>query len=59
MGGVEDSLVRGFGVVMVFNGFGADSFFGDEFDGGGEEVMEEAPFLGVEGVEKGDGFWVI
>ena len=52
-------MVRGFGVVVVFNGFGADSFFGDEFDGGGEEVMEEPPFLGVEGVEKGDGIWVI
>ena len=46
MGRIEDSLVRRFGVVVVFNGFGADSFFVDEFDGGGEEVMEEPPFLG-------------
>ena len=59
MGRIEDSLVRGFGVVMVFNGFGAESLFGDEFDGGGEEVMKEPPFLEVEEVEEGDGIGVI
>jgi hypothetical protein len=32
---------------MVFNGFGADSFFVDEFDGGAVEVEKESPFLGV------------
>ena len=48
MGGLEDSLVRGFGGVVAFYSFGADSFFGEEFKGGAEEVMEESPFLGVE-----------
>ena len=48
MRGFEDSLVRGFGGVMVFLGFGADSFFGEEFGGGGEEVVKKSPFLGVE-----------
>jgi hypothetical protein len=52
-------LVRGFGVGVVFYSFGADSLFGDEFDGGGEEVMKESPFLGVEAVEKGDSIGVI
>lgn len=47
-GRVEDSLVRGFGGVIVFKGFGADSFFGEEFGGGAEEVMEESPFMLVE-----------
>ncbi len=32
----------------MFEGFGADSFFGEEFYGGAEEVVEEAPFVGVE-----------
>ena len=47
VGGFEDTLVRGFGGVMVFEGFGADTFFLEEFGGGAEEVMEEPPFLGV------------
>ena len=59
MGRIEDSLVRGLGFVMVFNGFGADSFFGDEFDRGGEEVMKEPPFMRVEEVEEGNGIGVI
>lgn len=46
--GFEDSLVRGFGGVIAFNRFGSDSFFGEEFDGGAEEVVEEFPFLGIE-----------
>lgn len=45
---VKDSLEGGFGGVVVFDGFGADSFFVEEFDGGAEEVEEEPPFLGVE-----------
>ena len=48
VGGLEDSLVRGFGGVVAFYSFGADSFFGEEFKGGAEEVVEEAPFLGIE-----------
>jgi hypothetical protein len=47
-GGVDDSLVRGFGGVIAFKGFGADSLFGEEFGGGAEEVVEEAPFVVVE-----------
>ncbi len=43
----EGSLVRSFRGVMVFEGFGADAFFFEEFDGGAEEVMKESPFLGV------------
>ena len=46
--GFEDSLVRGFGGVIAFDCFGSDSFFGEEFDGGAEEVVEEFPFLGIE-----------
>ena len=45
---VKDSLEGGFGGVVVFDGFGADSFFAEEFHGGGEEVKEESPFLGIE-----------
>ena len=44
----EDSLEGGFRGVVVFDGFGADSFFAEEFNGGGEEVKEESPFLGIE-----------
>jgi hypothetical protein len=58
-GGLQDSLERSFGSVVVFNGLGADSFFVDEFDGGAEEVKKESPFLGVEVIEEGDGFRVI
>ena len=47
-GGFQDSLERGLGVVVAFNGLGADSFFVGEFDGGAEEVEKESPFLGVE-----------
>ncbi len=46
--GVDNSLVRGFGGVVAFKGFGADSFFGEEFGGGAEEVVEEFPFVAVE-----------
>jgi len=45
---VDNSLVRGFGGVIVFKGFRADSFFGEEFNRGAEEVVKEAPFVAVE-----------
>jgi len=45
---VKDSLEGGFGGVVVFDGFGADSFFVEEFDGGAVEVKKESPFMGVE-----------
>jgi len=48
---IDDSLVRGFGRVMAFDGFGADPFFCDKLYGRTEEVVEESPFLGIEGVE--------
>ena len=50
----QDSLIRGFGRVMAFDGFRADSLFSDEFYRGAEEVVEEAPFLGIEIVEERD-----
>ena len=59
VGRFEDSLVRGFGGVVVFKGFGADAFFCEEFGGGAEEVMKESPFLGVEVIEERDGLGVI
>jgi len=59
VGGFEGSLVGGFRGVIAFFGFGADSLFGEEFDGGGEEVVIESPFLGVEVVEEGDDIGVI
>ena len=42
-----------FGRVMVFDGFGGDSFFSDEFYGWAEEVVEEPPFFGIEVIEEG------
>ena len=47
MGGLEDTLVGGFGWVVVFKGFRADAFFFEEFGGGREEVLKESPFLGI------------
>ena len=44
---------------MPFDGFGADPFFGDEFYGGAEEVVEESPFLGIEVIEGGDDIGMI
>ncbi len=37
---------------MVFDDFGADAFFGLEFSGRHEEVVEEAPLILIEVVEK-------
>ena len=53
---LHDSLVRGFWRIMAFDGFGADSFFGDEFYGWAEEVVEESPFLGIEVVNPSSWF---
>jgi hypothetical protein len=50
-GGFEDSLIRGFGRAMSFDGFGADSFFGEEFHGRAEEVMKQPPFVFIQLVE--------
>ena len=44
---------------MVFDGFGADFFFGYQFHGGAEEVMEESPFLALEAIEERDDFWIV
>lgn len=44
---------------MAFDGFRADSFFGDEFYGDTEEVMEEPPFLGIEVIKGGDDAGVV
>ena len=57
--GFEDSLVRGFGGGVSFDGFGADPFFGEEFHGRAEEVMKEPPFMFIEFVEEGDHLRVI
>jgi hypothetical protein len=54
MGRFEDSLVRGFRKVMVFNGFGTDPFLRDELHGRAEEVMEESPLSGIEVIEERD-----
>ena len=59
VGGFHDSLIRGFGRVMAFDGFGADAFFFDEFYGGAEEVVEEAPFFCIEVVEGGNDLRII
>jgi hypothetical protein len=44
----HDPLVRGFGRIVAFDIFGSDSFFGDEFYRGAEEVVKESPFLAIE-----------
>ena len=46
--GFQDSLVRCFGFVVAFDGFGGDAFFGQEFDGRDEEVVVKPPFCFVE-----------
>ena len=56
---VDDSLIRGFGRVMVFDGFRADAFFFDEFYRGAEEVVEESPFLCIEVVEEWNDIGII
>ena len=44
---------------MLFDGFGTDPFFGEEFHGRAEEVMEQPPFMFVELVEQGDNLGII
>jgi hypothetical protein len=55
----EGSLARGFRKVMMFNGFGADSFLRDEFHGRAEEIMKESPLFGIEVVKKRDDSGII
>ncbi|WAC07868.1 MAG: hypothetical protein OS130_01310 [Thermodesulfobacteriota bacterium] len=50
---IDDSLIRSFRAVVAFDSFRADSLFRDEFDRGGEEVLEKPPFIGVEVIEQG------
>ena len=59
MRGFEDSLVRSFGTIMVFDRFGADPFFREEFGRGAEEVMKESPLLAIEVIEERDNFGII
>ncbi len=59
MRGLHDSLVRGFGRIMTFKGFRADSFFGEKFHRGAEEVVKESPLLAIEVIEERDELWVI
>lgn len=59
MGGFHDSLTRGFGGVVAFEGLGADAFFVDEFYRGHEEVVKESPFVTVEIVEEWDDLRVV
>ncbi len=54
MRGIHDSLVRSFGTVMMFDGFGTDSFFGEELDRRAEEVMKESPLMAIEVIEERD-----
>ena len=37
----------------MFDGFGAESFFGDELYRRAEEVLEKPPFFGEEVIERG------
>ena len=59
MGRFEDSLIRGFGRVMTFDGSGTDPFLRDEFHGRAEEVMEESPLSGIEVIEERDDSGII
>ena len=56
--GIKDSLVRGFGAVVVFEDASADAFFGLEFCGRDEEVVIKAPLIFVEVVKEGYDLWV-
>jgi len=56
---IKYSLKRGFRGIMMFDGFRADSFFGDELNGRREEVMEESPLVSIEVVEERDDSGVI
>jgi len=55
----QDSLVGSFGAIMVFDGFRADSFFGQESGRGAEEVTKESPLLTIEVIEERDNRGII
>jgi hypothetical protein len=57
--GFEDSLIGGFGVIVVLNGFRTDSLFREEFDRGAEEVMKESGFMAIEVIEERDNVGMI
>jgi hypothetical protein len=48
----HSSLIRCFRCIILFDCFGSNSFFGDEFNRGTEEVMEKSPFFGIEFIEE-------
>jgi hypothetical protein len=52
MRGFHDSVVGSFRVVLMFDSFGADSFFGEKFDRGEEEVMKEPLLLAIKVIEE-------
>lgn len=54
MFGFQDSLVRCFGFIVTFDSFGSNAFFGQEFDGGDEEVVVEPPLVFVKVVHHGN-----
>ena len=45
--------------IILFDCFRSNSFFGDEFNRGAEEVMEESPFFGIEFIEEWYGVGVV
>ena len=51
--GFHNPLVRGFGFVVAFAGFGADAFFFQQLHRGAEEVVEEPPLGAIQFVEQG------
>jgi hypothetical protein len=59
MRGFHDSLVGSFRVVVMFDSFGADSFFGEKFHRGEEEVMKEPPLLAIKVIEERDNVGII
>ena len=56
---IHDSLVRSFWEIVVFDGFGSDSFFGDELYRRAEEIVKKPPFFGVEVIEQRYGLGVV
>ena len=56
--GFKDSLIRSLGLVVMFDGFGSEALFGQEFDRRDEEIVVEAPLGFVEVIEQGHDFRV-
>ena len=54
MGGLHDSLIRGFRLIVAFEGFRAYSFFVNELYGRQEEIVKEPPLRAIESVEEGN-----